>query len=106
MTAYKSAGENDVSVASKADSQAFIVATCVSSVLCAAFVYPLPPSPTFFDALGRITCLYGIGGGVLALLSPPQSRSFSNIGFGSLIVTFVASMVGILLEKLLGLIGF
>lgn len=90
----------------RADLQALVIATCALSVLCGILVFPLPPSPTFFDAFGRITFVYGIGAGILALLSAPQSRSFRNIGAGTLIVAFVAAIVGLLLEELFRLIGF
>ena len=84
----------------RADVQALMISTGAVSILCSIFVYPLPSSPTFFDAFGRIIFVYGTGAGLLALFSPPQSRSLGNIGAGTLIVAFLATMVGMLLEKL------
>lgn len=88
------------------DSQAVIVATAAVSVLAALFMYPLPPSPTFFDGLGRIALIYVVGAVLIALFMAPQSRSFRNIVQGTLAVAFFGTIGGLLLEGLLKLLGF
>lgn len=90
----------------KADIQAVIIATAAVSVLCAIFVYPLPPSPTFFDGFGRVALVYAVGGVFLTFLMAPQSRSYRNIAQGTLAVAFFGSIGAVLLEELLRLIGF
>lgn len=90
----------------QANFQAVIIATAAVSVLCAIFVYPLPPSLTFFDGFGRIALIYAVGAMLIALFMAPQSRSFRNIVQGTLAVAFFGTVGGLLLEGLLELVGF
>ncbi len=43
------------------------VASSIVALLDAVVVFPLPPSPALFDAVGRVAVVYGTGAVVIAV---------------------------------------
>lgn len=86
------------------DIQAVVIAVAGVSILSGFFVYPLPPSPTVFDGLGRITLIYSVGAMLIAFFMAPESRSFRNIVHGALVAAFFGAIGGLAVEGFLDFI--
>lgn len=88
------------------DKKALIIGTLMVAVAAALFVFPLPPSPTFFDGLGRIFLMYGMAAVCIWMFMARGSRTFQNVMFGSLTATFLGTVIGVILTHLFDAAAF
>ncbi len=85
-----------------------VIASSIVALIAAFVIFPLPPSPTFFDSLGRYTAICGIGvilwAAVSKLLNPSKPVSIGEaLGAGAL-SAFFGTIGGVLLEGVINLI--
>jgi len=87
----------------KENKQALIVSILAVALVAAIFVFPLPPSPTFFDGIGRISLVYGVAATCIWTLMERESRSFRNVMYGSFSASFFGTILGLFFEYLFSL---
>jgi len=90
----------------KQDKQALIFATLAVAFVSALFIFPLPPSWTFFDGLGRISLMYGVAATCLWVFMARKSRMFMDTVLGSVLAVFFGTVLGLFFEYLLSLVEF
>ncbi len=85
-----------------------VIASSIVALITAFVIFPLPPSPTFLDMLGRVTAMWSIGvilwAAVSKALNPSKSVSLGEALGAGVLSTFFGTIGGVLLEGVINLI--